>query len=101
MFKETTEYEDIKRECINNGSYKIPMQFSCFTEKELVMIQELEGGYKQEISVITDQDVIANDTPEIILNLSNIFYIYHRIFDEKNNVVCEKNWSNPKIPSYF
>jgi hypothetical protein len=101
MFKETTEYEDIKRECINNGSYQKPMQFSCFTEKELVMIQELEGGYKQELSVMTDDDIIAGDTPENILNLECISFVHHRIYNENDEVICEKYWAHPVLDSHL
>jgi hypothetical protein len=101
MFKETTEYEDIKRECINNGSYKIPMQFSCYTEKELVMVQELNNGYTQEISVITEDDIIAGDTPQNILNLERISFVHHRIYNENDEVICEKHWSHPVLNSHL
>lgn len=96
MFKKSTEYQEIKKECIINGTYDKELNFSCYHDSVLVFTQRINNFMIQEISVITDNEIINDDKLKDIMNDEKVRFFHHRIYGQDDYLVDERIWSLPE-----
>jgi hypothetical protein len=93
MFKETTEYKEIKREVCLNGTYNNKLKFSCFSDGMLIFTQKVSEGITQEITIKTDCDILSDNTLAEIMDLPSITFFQHSIFGQHDLLIASKFWT--------